>query len=80
LPDFPHITKLELEAEDVRWFAQTSSISPGIRRGILVSGDLEFGFGRMFEAHRENAGEKGIRVFRKFDDALDWVLAKNTNA
>jgi hypothetical protein len=36
--------------------------------------------GRMFEILRENFGERGIRVFRNLDDALEWVLAKNTAA
>jgi hypothetical protein len=33
----------------------------------------------MFEILRENAGEKGIRVFRNLDDALEWILGKNTD-
>jgi hypothetical protein len=31
----------------------------------------------MFETLREGMGEKGIRVFRNLDDALEWVLDKN---
>jgi hypothetical protein len=32
----------------------------------------------MFEIYRDILGESGIRVFRNLDDALEWVLAKNT--
>jgi len=31
----------------------------------------------MFQLFRDNIGEKGIRVFRNLDDALDWVFAKD---
>jgi hypothetical protein len=34
----------------------------------------------MFEILRESLGEKGIRVFRDLDDALEWVLVKNATA
>lgn len=28
----------------------------------------------MFEMLRENLGDEGIRVFRRLDDALEWIL------
>jgi hypothetical protein len=31
----------------------------------------------MFEIHRELKGETGIRVFRTFDEAMDWILIGN---
>ena len=46
-----------------------------LRRAIYVTRDIEYGFARMFEMLRENAGEKGIRVFRNLDDALTWIFA-----
>jgi hypothetical protein len=78
LLDFTHVTKLELDAKDVRRLAQTFVFSDDSRRAILVSGDVAFGLARMFEMLRDTFGEKGIRVFRNLDDALDWVLAKKT--
>jgi hypothetical protein len=80
LMDFTQITKLELEANEVRTVAQRSIFSPDSRRAILANTDHVFGVGRMFEMLRESFGAKGIRVFRNLDDALDWVLAKNTTA
>jgi len=34
----------------------------------------------MYEILREIAGGDGIRVFRDFDEALDWILSKNLTA
>jgi len=72
--DFRQITALEVEPEDVRQLAQRNIFSPRSRRAILVKDDLQFGLARMFEIHRELKGETGIRVFRTFDEAMDWIL------
>jgi hypothetical protein len=77
LSDFTQITEVDLTAEDVRLAAQKNIFSQHSRRAMLVKDDLQFGFARMFEIHRELAGEKGIRVFRNIDEALDWVFAKD---
>jgi hypothetical protein len=34
----------------------------------------------MFGLIRETMGERGIRVFRDLDEALDWVLSKDQQA
>lgn len=75
LLDLTQITKVEISAEDVRKLAERSVFWRCSRRAILVVNDLEYGFARMFEMLRENAGEKGIRVFRNLDDALEWIFA-----
>ena len=76
--DLTNITEVELTSKDVHRLAQRSIFSPDSRRAILVSRDLVFGLARMFEIYRDILGENGIRVFRNLDDALEWVLAKNT--
>ena len=48
--------------------------------GLLKDPDLGFGLARMFETFRENEGEMGIRVFRRLEEALEWVFSKSTNA
>ena len=78
--DLVHVTKVELTTEELRRLAGRSIFSSASRRAILASSDLVFGLSRMFEIFRETLGEKGIRVFRNLDDALDWVLAKNSTA
>lgn len=77
LLDFLQVTRVDLTAEDVRELAQDSVFSPASRRAILVKDDLTFGFARIFQTHRELKGESGIRVFRKLDDALAWLLEKD---
>ena len=75
--DFTQITVLEIEPEDVRQLAQRNVFSPHSRRAFVVKDDLQFGLARMFEIHRELNGETGIRVFRTFDEAMDWILVGN---
>jgi hypothetical protein len=74
LLDFSHLTDVKIDANDVRKMAERSVFWPCSRRAIFVTTDLEYGFARMFEMLRENAGEKGIRVFRNLDDALAWIF------
>ena len=80
LVDFTHITALEIEPEDVRQFAQRTIYSPRSRRAFVVKDDLQFGLARMFEIHRDLKGETGIRVFRAFDEAMDWIMVGDTAA
>jgi hypothetical protein len=75
LADFREITAVELGPEDVRQFAQRKIYSSTSRRAILVKDDLQFGLARMFETYRELNGETGIRVFRSFEEAMEWILA-----
>jgi hypothetical protein len=77
LSDLTQITKVDVTPEDVRLAARKNIFSPQSRRALLVKDDLQFGLARMFEIHRELAGEKGIRVFRNIDEALDWIFAKD---
>jgi hypothetical protein len=73
--DFTRINLVEVEPEDVRQLAQRNIFSPRSRRAFVVKDDLQFGLARMFEIHRELKGETGIRVFRTFDEAMDWISA-----
>jgi len=80
LMDFTQVTRIELKEEDVQRLAQASIFSPDSRRAFVTTSDVAFGLARMFEMLRDTMGEKGIRVFRHLDDALDWVLARDTSA
>jgi hypothetical protein len=75
LLDYSHVTDVRIDANDVRKLAERSVFWPCSRRAMYVTRDIEYGFARMFEMLRENAGEKGIRVFRSLDDALTWIFA-----
>jgi hypothetical protein len=75
--DLTQITKWEITAADTRRLAQRTIFSSDSRRACVAISDVAFGYARMFEMLRENAGETGIEIFRDLDGALDWVLAKN---
>jgi hypothetical protein len=75
LLDYSHVTEVRIDTNDVRKLAERSVFWPCSRRAMYVTRDIEYGFARMFEMLRENAGEKGIRVFRNLDDALTWIFA-----
>ena len=79
LLDCTHVTKIELEPEDVRTLAQKAIFSSNSRRAILVSSDLAFGLARMFVIFRESLGEKGVCVFHDLEGALYWVLSQNNS-
>jgi hypothetical protein len=34
----------------------------------------------MFEIRRELKGEMGIRVFRNFDEAMDWIMVGDASS
>jgi len=79
LLDLTHVSSIEIGPADVRRLAEENLFSSKSRRAILVNSDLAFGLARIFEVHRESAGESGINVFRDLDEALDWILAKSSN-
>jgi hypothetical protein len=76
LVDLTQVTNLEFSSVDVRRLAQKSSFSPTSRRAVLVGSDIVYGLSRMYEAFRSISGEKGIRIFRDLNEALEWVLSK----
>ncbi len=65
-----------LTAEQIRHLAEhlksTSRIPVGSKMAFVVTGDLQFGLVRMFEALRSEPGLE-IRVFREWSEADDWI-------
>lgn len=80
LLDCTRVTFSGFAANDIRRLAERNIFSARSRRAIVVSSTLVYGFGRMFEILREIAGEKGIRVFRDMDEAVDWIVSKGMTA
>jgi hypothetical protein len=80
LSDFTHITQVDITPDDVRLAAKKNLFSPHSRRAMVVKDDLQFGLARMFQIHREFAGETGIRVFRNIEEALDWIFSSGASA
>ena len=75
LLDFTKVTEIGFGPNEVREFAERNIFAPRARRAFLVQNDLHFALARMFEIHRELRGETGIGVFRKMEDAMDWIAA-----
>jgi len=78
IADFTYCAEFDLSAEDIRTLAQKPVFSSRSRRALIAPNDLAYGLGRMFAILRENEGETGIRVFRKLEEALDWVFSERT--
>ncbi len=78
LLDFSQCIRFDLTPDDVRLAARKSIFSPHSRRALVVNNDVQYGLARMFEIHRDLAGEVGIRVFRTIDEALAWVLSTDS--
>lgn len=80
IADFSQVTKIDLQAQDVRELAQRSIFSTQSRRALIAPGDTAYGLARMFGMLRENQGEMGIGIFRTLEEALDWVFSRQTSA
>jgi len=70
LIDFRDVTDVVISAEEIVLLAARNVFSPESRRAFVVTNDLQFGLARMFRSYRENAGEKGIQIFREMKSAL----------
>lgn len=75
LADLTRITRLEVNAEDVRAVAAKNVFAPAARRAIVASDVEAYGLSRMFEILRAAKGEEGIRVFRTVEEGFGWIFA-----
>src|SRR5207249_11990953 len=55
--DLTQVTQYDIDSNDIHKLTHRGVFSPTSRGAILVERDLRYGFGRMFEILRENAGE-----------------------
>jgi len=76
--DFAQLTNTDIGMADLRTFAQRDVFSNHSRRAIIVTGDIAFGFAKIFELYRQLSGASGIRVFRNPDEAFEWILEQDT--
>ncbi len=75
--DFAQLTNTDIGMADLRTFAQRDVFSNHSRRAIIVTGDIAFGFAKIFELYRQLSGASGIRVFRNPDEAFEWILEQD---
>lgn len=80
IADFTQVTRIELSGDEIRRLAQMGVFSAHSRRAFIAPNETIFGIGRMFETLRGLEGEKGIRIFRNLEQALDWVFPKSAGA
>ena len=80
IADFTQVTRIELSSNDIRRLAQRGIFSAHSRRAFIAPNETIFGIGRMFEILRGLEGEKGIRIFRTLEEALDWVFPRGATA
>ena len=71
--DFREVTKATLSHQEIRTLAQRVIFSERSRRAFVVSGELNFGIGRVFQAYRDINGEPGIVIFKEMREALSWL-------
>jgi hypothetical protein len=75
--DFAQLTDTDIGMADLRTFAQRDVFSIHSRRAIIVTGDIAFGFAKIFELYRQLSGASGIRVLRNPDEAFEWILEQD---
>jgi len=80
LSDLTHVTSMGITEPEMKDLAETTAFSPTARRAVLASNDLAFNLAQVFEQVLEKKGDQGIRVFRKLEDALDWIVNKDGSA
>ena len=84
-PTFAHLVDMraldstDITGEDIRKLAPPDAATKKMRQAIVVSKDLLYGLGRMLENLREASGSYGTRIFRDYDEAVDWLLSKRAN-
>jgi hypothetical protein len=79
LSDLTHVTAMNITGAEMEGLAERTAFSPKSRRAVLASNNLAFGLARIFEQIREAKGDQGIRVFRKLEDALNWIVNKDSS-
>jgi len=80
--DFREGTLVQLSSIQIKTLADFVAKSSKTRIGGKTAGvtpnDIDFGLGRLFSTLTEMSGYKPtIRIFRQFQDAVDWLLGNN---
>ena len=77
--DLTQVTRIEISTSDVIEDARRHLFSSGSRRAAVVSTDEAYGLLRMFMAYHEmSGGEEQVHVFRKREEALEWLKRAET--
>jgi len=72
LQDLVDVTEPRVTAAGLRRVAELNPFGKNARRAVLVASDIAFGFARMHEMMRGDAGDD-LKVFRDRAEALAWL-------
>lgn len=73
LIDFRYITKIEVTTEQIIDLTEISIFSPESRRAMVTLGGVHFGLARMYGSYRSAKGDRAVRVFLDFKEAVEWL-------
>lgn len=77
--DYTDSSTVELNSERVAEISHIvrgkSEMLGGGKLAIVMSSDLDFGFGRMFQLLTEDHISKEINVYRDPDEASNWIIS-----
>jgi hypothetical protein len=80
--DFSGASNLSLSSEGIKKLAYMSSMNdqPGVktRLAIVVNKPIAYGLARMYQIYRSllPSGSKDVRVFKNYQDCLEWIGSK----
>jgi hypothetical protein len=80
LMDFRYITKVDVTTEQIIELTEIRIFSPESKRAMVTLSGMHFGLARMYEAYRTAKGDRAIRVFLDFKEAVEWLDAGATPA
>jgi hypothetical protein len=79
LVDFRAITRFEATTEQIIGLTEVRVFAPESRRAFVAKSGVNFGLARMFESYRTAKGDRAIRVFLDFQEAVDWLDAETAS-
>lgn len=72
IDDVSEVENISITPEDLMHLSEHSLMNIGVRRGIVVSNEMQYGIASIYQAHCEQSGQK-IKIFRDFNEARIWV-------
>jgi hypothetical protein len=78
--DFRAVVTIGLDPSHIMEFAEIRIFSPDSKRAFVTPEPVKFGMARMYEAYRTLKGDKKIRVFINYDEAIEWLDLDDAHA
>jgi hypothetical protein len=78
LLDFRGTSLVGVTTEQIIALTEIRIFSPDSKRAFVTQPGVQFGLARMYESYRVTKGDRGIRVFLDYKEAIDWLDAGET--